>query len=176
MNISYLLNILNLYVSKEENDALVVEVHNNKNNVKIEFSYLSMYVNKTYVNLNKTEFLDNLDKILFKIQGNSLISNESYKDKKYKVMLDNKRQINFFDFTIEEFENIRSNFNNLKTIFIFQNISNNEPITYDEMYKETKRFVPKFSFGFSGFITIFLTAIWFLDIFMIALWIFKVIR
>ena len=174
MNISYLLNILDLYLLKENSTPLITEVHKMDGIIKVEFSYLSSYVNKTFVKLEEKEFFLDIKNILNKIQGNYLVVNEELNDNVYKVTLDNKRQISFIDFDTNTLEDIRKNFNNLNTEFIFNKIV--EEVTYDEIYEENKEFKPSFSFGFSSFLTIFLTSIWFLDIFMIALWIFKATR
>ena len=174
MNISYLLNILDLYLLKEQDDPLIIDVHKKNNLIKVEFSYLSSYVNKTFIKLEEKEFFLDIKNILNKIQGNYLVVNEELNDNVYKVTLDNERQISFIDFDTDTLEDIRKNFNNLNTEFIFNKIV--EEVTYDEIYEENKEFKPSFSFGFSSFITIFLTSIWFLDIFMIALWIFKATR
>ena len=175
MNISYLLNILDLYLSKESNDPLIIDIHKNDDIIRVEMSYLSSYVNKTYVKLSENIFFKDLKHILNKIQGNLLIQNEELLDNNYKITFDNKRQINFIGFDVPTLETIRNNFDTLNMEFIFNKVQNNNVITYDQIYQENKNFNPRFSFGFSSFITIFLTAIWFLDIFMIALWIFKAV-
>ncbi|MBQ8892720.1 MAG: hypothetical protein IJ068_07665 [Bacilli bacterium] len=176
MNISYLLNILDLYLLKEKNDPLIVEVHKKNNLIKVEFSYLSTYVNKTFVKLDEEVFFSDIKNILSKIQGNLFINNEELNDDTYKITLENNRQIRFIGFDVPTLESIRHNFSNLNTGFVFKQIEEENNITYDEIYQENKELRPSFSFGFSSFITIFLTSIWFLDIFMIALWIFKATR
>ena len=48
-----------------------------------------------------------------------------------------------------------------------------EEESYDNIYQETKKTKLSFSFGFASYTTLFIIAIWFLDILLIGLWIFK---
>ena len=174
MNINYLLSILDLYLLKENDSPLIIEVYDNDNIVKIEFSYLNSIQNKTYIKLDKNIFIDNIKYFIPKIQNNLIINKENIdsKDNIYSIIFSNNRQINFYNF--KDLEILRNNFINLpNNINEIQNVEVIEPTSYNEIYNEKKKTNLSFSMGFSTYMTLFLTAIWFLDIFMIALWIFK---
>ena len=175
MDLNYLLSIIDLYLLKELNDHLVIDMYDD-DVIKIECSYASSSLNKTYIKINKDDFFNNINYIITKIQGNLNIKNESYENDTYKVIFDNNREIKFILFNNDDLTKIRNNFNNLNNNFSFNKVEINNNINYNQIYNETKQTNLKHSFGFSGFITIFLMSIWFLDIFMIALWIFKIIK
>ena len=89
------------------------------------------------------------------------------------------RKVTYSWFEKEELKNIRNNFNVNNKDFSFDTINTIEEVkdTFkyeDKLTNKNQKFA--FSMGFSSFITIFLSAIWFLDIFMIALWIFKALK
>ena len=180
MGINYFLSILDLYSVKETDSPLIIEVLNKNDTIKIDFSYESSYLNKTFVNLNKDVFFNNLKFIINKIQNNKDIISENLDENYYyKVELENKTRITFINFESNDLQMIRNKFNSTNLDFTLTELDLNvkeDKETYDEIYNENKNTNLRFSFGFSSFITIFLTAIWFLDIFMIALWIFKIIK
>ena len=51
MNIGYLLSILDLYLLKEKNGSLIIEVDNILDLVKVNFSYSFDSSNKTFVKI-----------------------------------------------------------------------------------------------------------------------------
>lgn len=182
MNINYLLSILDLYLLKENDSPIVIEVADN-NEIKVDVSYVRNLPNKTYVKITKEEFFGNIKYFLNKFQGNFEIEKENISDirdyKVYEVILENQRKISFKKFNVKDLEFIRNNFNNLKNDFRFERIHEPVNANYDALLKKKsssyqQNFVHQM--GFSSFSTIFLTAIWFLDIFLVALWIFKTIR
>ena len=177
MNISYLLSILDLYLMNELNKYLIVEVLKKENLIKIDFSYSNSLQNKTYVKLDKDSFLNNLEYFFEKLKSHLEIKEEKKENNSYNIIFSNNREIRFINFTDEELKIIRDKLN-MKTDFSFNNILEDNKLenTYDSMYKENSKNKFIFSMGFSSFITIFLTAIWFLDIFLIALWIFKLLK
>ncbi len=175
MDLNYLLSILDLYLLKEQSDHLIIEIHDN-NIIKVECSYASSKINKTYVKIDKNIFFDNLNFIISKIQSNLNIKNEVYNDNIYKVIFDNNREISFIKFNNKDLINIRNSFNNTIDNFSFEKIEVDNNINYNKIYKETKKNKFSYSLGFSSFMTIFLTSIWFLDILLIALWIFKAMK
>ena len=173
MNMNYLLSILDLYLLKENNNPLIIELINNNNIVKFELSYLNSYEDKTYIKLDKEIFFKDIKYFLDKIQSNLDIKSESIDNNIYNITFSNNRKINFINFDVKDIELIRNNLNHTNYELMFKE---NKTETYNEILKENKSNQKlAFSMGFSGFITIFLTAIWFLDIFMIALWIFKIV-
>ena len=141
MNISYLLNILDLYLLKEQDDPLIIDVHKKNNLIKLEFSYLSKYVNKTFVKLDEEVFFSDIKNILNKIQGNLHILHEEINENVYQVTFDNKRQIRFIDFDIPTLESIRHNFSNLSTGFVFQTVeeTNNEQSKKPDVFISLRR-------------------------------------
>jgi len=175
MDLNYLLSILDLYLLKEQSDHLIIEIHDN-NIIKVECAYASSSLNKTYVKVNKDIFFENLNYIISKIQSNLNIKNELYNNNIYKVIFNNNREISFIKFKNEDLIKIRNSFNNTIDNFSFNKIEIDNTINYNEIYKENKKNKVSYSLGFSSFITIFLTSIWFLDILLIALWIFKVVK
>ncbi len=89
------------------------------------------------------------------------------------------RVISFSWFEKEQLINIRNYFEVNNKDFSFDRIHTQEEINDIEKYEDkltNKNQKFAFSMGFSSFMTIFLSAIWFLDIFMIALWIFKALK
>lgn len=174
MNFSYLLSVLDLYLMKEKDANLVVEVDNIENLVKVEFCYFQDTVNRTFVKLPKDIFFDNLSYFIKKIQGNYIILNEkltgSSGNYKYTVSFGESRVLLFKDFTMDEFKIIRNNFNNLTSDFNF-NIKDEN--SYDVKYNDLKNTKLSLSMGFTTYITLFITSVWFLNILMIALFVFK---
>ncbi len=185
MNISYLVSILDLYLKKETKEKiLIIDITKSNNIIKVDFSYSNTHSNKTYVKLESNVFFDNLKYLINKCQKNLDIKNENINNNTYTINFSNNRQINFNNFDDNELSAIRNSFDNLvidiigntsvlNTVSLKDEVKENKEESYNEIYKETKKKKLSFSMGFSSFITIFLTAIWFLDIFMIALWIFK---
>ena len=172
MNIAYLLSVLNLYLNKELNKKLNINITNLDDLVKIDFSYDSL--NKTFIKLNNQLFFDNIKELIEKMQGDLDILNEEYKNDEYSIIFSNNRQINFINFSLENLQLIRNNFKTINE-FTFNQINSNH-LTYNEIYKQNKKYQLSFQMGFTGFLTLFLSAIWFLDIFMISLWIFKMMK
>ena len=170
MDINYLLSVLNLYLEKEEDKLLTINVANLDSIVKIDFSYNASH-NKTYVKLDKKIFLDNIKLFIDKIQVGFDISKEEYSNLNYNIVFSNSRLLNFKDFSSNELELIR---NNIKTLneFNFSKIETNE-LNYNEIYVENKKNNLSFQMGWTNFLTLFILAILFSDIFMIALLVFK---
>lgn len=178
MNLNYLISILNLYLSKENDSPLIMWIDDKTNVIKIDFTYEKSLNNKTYVKVDKDLFFNNIEFLIKKIQGNLEIINESFNNNTYQVLFNNKRRINFINFNENELTLIRNNFNNLTSSFnnIFNNTVVDDNTTYDNILSENKNIKLNLSFGFTSFITVFLTSILFLDVLMIALWIFKTIK
>ena len=183
MNMNYLISILNLYLSKENNNSLIVELNNVNDSIKIELSYSNSYRDKTYIKLNKDIFFKDVKLFVLKIQNNLTIKEELIENNKYSIVFSNNRKVSFVNFSASDIELIRANVNfmNYESLYNLNintsdNVSIDESSSYEEIYKENKQSNLKFSFGFTSFITILLTSVWFLDIFMIALWIFKALR
>ena len=177
MNISYLISVLDLYL-KKTNEQLNIELIKYNDYIKFNFFYDSSSINKTYISVDKESF-NKFSKILFrKIQKNDDIQEELIdEDNNYIVKFKN-RKVSFSWFEKEELETIRSYFDT-NNDFSFNNIHTKEEINDIEKYEDkiiNKNQKFAFQMGFSSFMTIFLSAIWFLDIFMIALWIFKSLK
>lgn len=172
---NYLISILNLYLNKESNSSLIIELKNMNDMIKIELSYSNSYRDKTFIKLNKDVFFKDVKLFILKIQDNLNIKEELIENDKYSIVFNNNRKISFINFNATDISLIRENINftNYESLYNL-NISNDK--SYDEIYKENKQSNIKYSFGFTTFITVFLTSIWFLDIFMIALWIFKALK
>ena len=175
MSISYLLSILDLYTMKEKNSSLIIEVLNNEDLVKVNFCYTNDTFNKTFVKVSKDVFFTNLKFIMEKIEPNLEVLNESLfnnnLDLNYEVIFKNKRKISFLKFNKEEIQKIQANLN------IIKESSEDEKVIsfYDEQLNKNKNISVKLSLsmGFSNYMILFISAIWFLDILMIALLVFK---
>lgn len=187
MNISYLLSVLDLYLMKEKNSKLIIEVNNQEEIVKINFCYSFDTSNKTFVKINKQLFFDNLKEFLKKVQGNLQLDNEFMNNSKtYSLTFSSQRDLSFVNFTLEEIKLIRSYLENPKENFNLEientsnrnnfqskSISNpNDTYTQKQISNQNKKL--SFSMGFSSYMILLISAIWFLDILMISLWIFKV--
>ncbi len=181
MNISYLLSVIDLYLMKDNENNLNIEVEKLETGIKFSFYYKSSSINKTYIKISESLFLEYLQTIIDKIQGNLKVIDEKIDKEqvnKYSIYMENNRVISFKKFNKEMLEKIRLSFNNINSKLVFDKlevIDNND--NYEQKLdniKTNKKL--SFSMGFSSFITIFLSAIWFLDIFMIALWIFKALN
>jgi len=178
MNISYLISVLDLYLRKT-NEQLNIEIIKYDDYIKFNFFYDSSSINKTYISVDIDSF-EKFSKILFsKIQKSEDIIEERVDENNNYIINFKNRIVTFSWFKKEELENIRKYFDVNDKDFSFDRVhtkeeSNNLEKYEDKLTNKNQKFA--FSMGFSSFITIFLSAIWFLDIFMIALWIFKVLK
>lgn len=173
MNVSYLLSVLNLYLEKEKDLCLTVNILNISDIVKVDFSYNNSQ-NRTYVKLNKKIFFENINLFINTVQKEMDVIEEDYNNNIYNITFSNNQKLSFKNFSYEELKIIRNNIKT-KNEFVFEKVENSQ-ISYNEIYKENSKYKLSFQMGFTGFMTIFLSAIWFLDIFMIALWIFKTLK
>lgn len=174
MNIGYLLSILDLYLLKEKNGSLIIEVDNILDLVKVNFSYSFDSSNKTFVKIDKKMFFDNIYEFLVKIQGNLEIKSEllieDSKKREYKIIFDKNRNLSFINFSNQEIKVVRENLNEVKNDFTLDFV---KVESYDEKKEVLSKSKLSFSMGFTSYITLFITSIWFLDVFMISLWVFK---
>lgn len=171
MSISYLLSILDLYTMKEKNSSLIIEVLNNEDLVKVNFCYTGDTSNKTFVKVSKDVFFTNLKFIMEKLEPNLEVLNENLLNNNYEVIFKNKRKISFLKFSKEEIQKIRANLN-----IVEEKIDDKKETNfYDEQFLKNKNTSLKISLsmGFSNYMVLFISAIWFLDILMIALLVFK---
>ena len=171
MTISYLLSILDLYLLKEKDNELLIEVDNEENLVRFNFTYSFDSINKNFVKINKDLFFTNLKEIILKIQSNLKLKEEKYEIKNnkniYTFNYEERRIITFIGFSKKEMLKIRESFNDLSDNFDF-NIND----SYDQILVNKPEKL-QFSMGFSNYMSLFLSSIFFLDILMISLWIFK---
>ena len=171
MTISYLLSILDLYLLKEKDNELLIEVDNEENLVRFNFTYSFDSINKTFVKINKDLFFTNLKEIILKIQSNLKLEEEKFiiRNNKniYTFNYEQRRIITFVGFSKKEMVKIRESFNDLSDNFDF-NIND----SYDQILVNKPEKL-QFSMGFSNYMSLFLSSIFFLDILMISLWIFK---
>lgn len=171
MTISYLLSILDLYLLKEKDNELLIEVDNEENLVRFNLTYSFDSINKTFVKINKDLFFTNLKEIILKIQSNLKLKEEKYEIKNnkniYTFNYEERRIITFIGFSKKEMLKIRESFNDLSDNFDF-NIND----SYDQILVNKPEKL-QFSMGFSNYMSLFLSSIFFLDILMISLWIFK---
>ncbi len=179
MNKSYLLSILDLYLLKEENNNLIVEVVNLNDQVKIYFSYTNSPLNKTFVKVNKDVFLSSLNEFVPKIQGNLENVSELKSDLKYIYTFAESRRLSFQNFLESDIKLIKEQIKNLEEKKEEELVIDpvieipEEEINYDTKLVVNKKFKLDFSMGFANYITLFTTSILFLDILLIALWLFK---
>ena len=131
MTISYLLSILDLYLLKEKDSQLLIEVDNEENLVRFNLTYSFDSINKTFVKINKDLFFDNLKEIILKIQSNLKLKEEKYEIKNnkniYTFNYEQRRIITFIGFSKKEMLKIRESFNDLSDNFDFNiNFSNSK--------------------------------------------------
>ena len=183
MNISYAFSLLDLYLLNEKEGSLIVEVLKKDNLVKIDFSYTTSPLNKTYIKIDKNIFFDNLEHFIFKVKENIEIDEEKIdinsNEKTYVLKFKNNRSITFANFSDSELLEIRKKLNintdiNLNKESIKLNIEEIKENSYTKLFSEKSNL--KFSMGFSSYVTLLLSAFLFLDVFMIALWVFGSIK
>ena len=187
MNTSYLLSVLDLYLQKEKNSKIIVEVESINDIVKVNFSYSFDHTNKTFVKINKDDFLSCINNFIAKIQQNTNVTMDNYnynKQHSTTYTFSNERRLSLINFQESDLKIINENISNLdnkiEVIASPVNLHAYDDIviedveeSYDEIYKETKKTRFAFNFGFASYATLFIIAIWFLDILLIGLWIFK---
>ena len=191
MNMAYLLSVLDLYLNKERNGNTIVEIKNQSDIVEVNLSYSFDHINKTMVKVNKSEFQSRVSELISKIKGNNEIEKEGLvnygMDKIYNINFVTGRKISFINFEDSDLklmgcnlvnvsESIVKEITNTKQENIIIEDINEIDDNYEELMNKNKKTKFAFSLGFSSFATLFIIAIWFLDIFMIALWIFKAMR
>ena len=154
---------------KEKNSSLIIEVLNNEDLVKVNFCYTNDTFNKTFVKVSKDVLFTNLKFLMEKIEPSLEVLNEKLLNNNYEVIFKNKRKISFLKFTNEEIQKIQANLNIIK-----EPSENIEVISfYDEQFNKNKSFKLSLSMGFSSYMILFISSIWFLDILMLALFVFK---
>lgn len=192
MNTSYLLSVLDLYLLKEKNGKVVIEVSNTNDVVKVSFSYTFDHTNQTFVKIDKNLFISCIKEFIAKIQGNlDILKEESNQNNKgfTTFTFSDGRRISFANFNDSDLKIIKSSFTNAnfqENVVIKEEVNvkayddiviedfDEEPEEkYEEILNKTKKTKFAFSLGFTSYVTLFIMAVWFLDIFMIALWIFK---
>ncbi len=188
MNTSYLLSVLDLYLQKEKNGKAIIEIENVGELVKVNFSYTFDHTNKTFVKIKKEDFLSCVNEFISKIQEytNVTMDNYSYNNQRSTTYtFSNERRLSFINFRETDLSKIKSYINNLEdeielisspvNLHAYDNvvIEDYEEESYDDIYQENKKTKLSFSFGFASYTTLFIIAIWFLDILLIGLWIFK---
>ncbi len=187
MNTSYLLSVLDLYLQKEKNGKVIIEVESINTMIKVNFSYTFDNINKTYVKLTKEEFISCLKEFIAKIQGDMEVTKEEYdynKQRTTSYTFEDLRRVSFINFRESDLKVINSSFSNLEekieepiNIHAYDDIViedfDDEEESYNKIFKDSKQSKFSFSFGFTSYTTLFLIAIWFLDILLIGLWIFK---
>ena len=179
MNVSYLLSVIELYL-KKPHEKLNIEVIKYDGYVKFNFFYDSSAINKTYISIDMNTFWSFAKNIFSNIQKKDTIVEELIdENKNYVIKFNKNRDIIFSWFDNNELDKIRSNFNTNNKQFSFNMIESQSDLKEMEKYEDkllNNNYKLSFSFGFTSFMTVFLSAIWFLDIFMIALWIFKALK
>lgn len=175
MNISYLLSVIDLYLKKAY-EELNIEVIKYDEYVKFNFFYASSSINKTYISVDMNTFWTFLKTISSKVQKKEDILEELIDENNLYTIIFKNRKISFSWFNVSELETIRGTFQTNTSKFKFNQLENTEEKYDKKLVNQKNNYKFAFSMGFSSFITIFLSAIWFLDIFMIALWIFKAMK
>ncbi len=188
MNTSYLLSVLDLYLQKEKNGKVIIETEGIGDMVKVNFSYTFDHTNKTFVKVKKEDFLACINEFIARVQQNTNVSFDSYdynNQRSTTYTFGNERRISFINFRENDLNIIKNYIVNLEdkkeiisspvNLHAYDNIviEDYEEESYDNIYQETKKTKLSFSFGFASYTTLFIIAIWFLDILLIGLWIFK---
>ena len=129
-------------------------------------------VTKVYLDSEEVS-IDLLQDIINKYKGDSIVIDDKYKienERKtchYESLLSNGRKLIFKYFSLEEA-------NLLRNIIYNISLDNSElRINVDKKEQDIPYNLRLKQAGFSTFITIFLIALWLVDIIVIALWIFK---
>ncbi len=190
MNTSYLLSVLDLYLAKEKDGNAVIEIENINNLVKVSCSFTFDHNNRTFVKVDKNEFMGRVGEIVQKLQGNLEVNKENLlnynEQRSYIIDLSSGRKLTFINFNDNDLNIIRNNFANMPARILQKepvnvpalddlviDIDDDTEESYNQILEKNTNKKPAFSFGFTSFMSLFLISIWILDIFMIALWIFK---
>lgn len=190
MNTSYLLSVLDLYLAKEKDGNAVIEIENINNLVKVSCSFTFDHNNRTFVKVDKNEFMGRVGEIVQKLQGNLEVNKENLlnynEQRSYIIDLSSGRKLTFINFDDNDLNIIRNNFANMPARILQKepvnvpalddlviDIDDDTEESYNQILEKNTNKKPAFSFGFTSFMSLFLISIWILDIFMIALWIFK---
>ncbi len=194
MNMAYLLSVLDLYLNKERSGNTIVEIKNQNDLVEVSLSYSFDHINKTILKVSKSEFQSRVLELITKMKGDKEIEKEGLvmygMDKIYNINFLIGRKLSFINFDDSDLKLMGCNLvnvtNNIVSEIVTPKVENVENIViedvdeidnnYEELMNKNKKTRFAFSLGFSSFATLFIIAIWFLDIFMIALWIFKAMR
>jgi len=172
MNIDYLYNVLNLYLSKEKDKKTILTISKGS---KYTFAFgVEGDDNATKVYIKDEDVsIELLKDIITKYKDNSIVIDDKYKldnEKKtckYESLFNTGRKIVFNRFTLEEA-------NLLRNIIYNISIDNNElRINIETQEKEIPYNLRLKQAGFTSFVTIFLIGLFVVDFIVIILWIFK---
>lgn len=176
MDFGYLMSILELYLAKEKNSKTKLNiVRYSFDKVKINFTTNDAKDTTTFF-MSYDEFVNNhnLNVLLRKYKGNLIIIDEKYENDKvtnscyYCVTFSNSRILSFEGFELEFMNGIRNILYNIRYMPSEIKIQ-----MEDEEYDGYYNVFQLSEAGFTGYLTLFLITIWFLDVFVIALWICK---
>ena len=176
MDLGYLFSIVDLYLKKEK-DNKKTTLNIKKNEDKIEFSFgMKLSNEKTTFQIPFEIVNSKLNELLNIYKQDMMIIDEKYNYDNakntcyYYVLFKNGRTLSFDGFSILEINNIRNVLYNIRI--------NTEEIRVNLKEEKEMVYKPKLNLqqaGFASYTTIFLIALFFVDIFVIALWICKIL-
>lgn len=178
MNIDYLYSIFDLYLHNEKSDKKTNFCLTKKEDtIECSFNMVSDDSEKTEFSLPYEDVMKQLGNILYRFKEDIMIIDEKYNVNNanntcfYHVLFQNGRTLTFDGFSMVELNNIRN-------VLYGINI-NKEELRVNSVNEEKEMvYKPKLRLqqaGFTSYVTLFLVALFLVDILVIALWIFKVI-
>ena len=176
MNIDYLYSIVDLYEKKEKPDQKTfLNIRKLADNIEFSFNMKKDDVDKTNFMIPFEEYSSHLTDFLKRYKADLMIIDEKYNYDNingtcyYYVLFNTGRSISFKGFSVFEMNTVR---NTLYDIKLRQNEVRITAINEEKKMPYQPRLRLQEA-GFSSYTTIFLIAIFFVDILVIALWIFK---
>lgn len=170
MDIEYLYNIIDLYISNEDdNHHTNMIIEKQEQNIRFSFNMDETDFEKTVINIPLEDFTKEITNILNYYKQQILIINEEYINQEktpfYRVFFQNGRTLSLNGFSVLEVNNAR---NILYNIHI-----ESEEIRVDNINeKKTLAYQPPFalqSTGFSSYAILFIVVIFFTIVFVVAL-------
>ncbi len=178
MNIDYLYSIFDLYLHNEkQNKKTNFYLTKKEDTIECSFNMGEDDTEKTEFSLPYEDVMKQLGNILNTFKEDILIIDEKYNvDNQnntcyYHVLFQNGRTLTFDGFSMLELNSIRNvlyNININKEELRVSNIGEEKEMAYKPRLRLQQA-------GFTSYVTLFLVALFLVDVLVIALWIFKVI-
>ncbi len=177
MNVGYLYSVIDLYLRKEkDNKKANLNIKRVDDKVNFSFNMKANSQDNTIVSLLLDDVNNEFKNILNMYKQDLMIIDEKYDYDNvnntcyYYVLFKNGRTLSFNGFTMLDINNIRN--------ILFNITIHTEEMRVSLNDEKEMPYKPKLSFqqaGFASYVTIFLIALFFVDVLVIALWICKLL-